>query len=151
MCFLCVYWRKPEDRTAQGLRSSDLPGRRPAATCDPAAVTVRSLQQGPYASTPAMTTEVHLWHFILNDGDGTWTWRQVSASGELIAESPFSFRSYNVCVADAQRAGYVRDQEPVRRIPVSNYMPQADGQLRRNSRDRQPSASPGPHRTRQQR
>ena len=96
-----------------------------------------------------MSGEVNLWHFIWNDGDGTWTWRQVSASGELIAKSPFNFQSYNVCVADAERAGYVHDQ-PVRRIPVSAYTPEADRQPRRNPRERQPAAYSGPERKRQQ-
>jgi hypothetical protein len=57
-----------------------------------------------------------LWHFICDDADGTWTWRRVSASGEFIAASALSFQSFNVCVADAELAGYVSTGSPVRRV-----------------------------------
>ena len=82
-----------------------------------------------------MNGDVNLWHFIWDDTDGTWTWRQVSSTGEAVAESAFTFRSFNVCVADAERAGYVRDSMPVRRVPASSAA--ADHpHLRRAARER---------------
>ena len=64
-----------------------------------------------------------LWHFIFNDRDGTWCWRRVAVTGDVIAESQFRFQSFNVCVADAERAGYVRDVHPGRRAAVSDAEP----------------------------
>src|SRR5689334_17075288 len=60
------------------------------------------------------------WHFIFDDQDGSWTWQRVSpSSGEEVARSAFSFRSFNVCVADAELAGFVKSTNPPRRIRTS--------------------------------
>jgi len=65
-------------------------------------------------ATP-MALDPDVWHFIYNDAERTWTWRRSSPAGDTIAASAFSFQSYNVCLADAERAGYVSDAMPVRR------------------------------------
>ena len=82
-----------------------------------------------------MSGDVNLWHFQWDDADETWTWRQVSAGGDVVAESAFSFRSFNVCVADAERAGYVRDHIPIRRAPASSDVADTP-HLRRAARER---------------
>ena len=60
-----------------------------------------------------------LWHFIFDDQDGSWTWQRVSSNGEEVARSPFSFRSFNVCVADAELAGFVNNTSAPRRVRTS--------------------------------
>jgi hypothetical protein len=60
-----------------------------------------------------------VWHFVFDDEDGTWTWRRISSAGEETASSAFSFRSFNVCVADAERSGYAHDCTPFRRVRAS--------------------------------
>jgi hypothetical protein len=60
-----------------------------------------------------------VWHFICEEPDGLWTWRRVSPTGHALATSMFSFKSFNGCVADAERAGYVTKSAPVRRVHSS--------------------------------
>jgi hypothetical protein len=60
-----------------------------------------------------------LWHFISDDAAGTWRWRRVRVTGELVDESEYAFHSYNVCVADAIRAGYSAHGVPARRVRSS--------------------------------
>ena len=64
-------------------------------------------------------TSLDVWHFICDDSDGTWTWRKVSSDGDEIAASDFSFKSFNVCVADAKRVGYLSNVTPYRRLRSS--------------------------------
>ena len=82
-----------------------------------------------------MNGDVNLWQFLWDDADATWTWRQLAPTGEVVAESAFSFRSFNVCVADAERAGYVRDHIPIRRVPASSSVADQP-HLRRAARER---------------
>lgn len=72
-------------------------------------------------------TDLEGWHFVWNDADGTWTWQRTSPEGETLAASAFSFRSFNVCVADAELAGYVADAVPVRRLRASDLAAGAHG------------------------
>ena len=73
-----------------------------------------------------------LWHFICEDNDGTWTWRRMSAAGELMAESDFSFKSFNVCCADAERAGYLIRVTPFRRLRASELVAESLTRSRRS-------------------
>ena len=89
-----------------------------------------------------------LWHFVFDDQDGSWTWQRVSpASGEEVARSSFSFRSFNVCVADAELAGFVKNVNSPRRMRTSDLAHGArgrsahardDGRLRAAERRRRP-------------
>ena len=84
------------------------------------------------ARVPGMHgTSLDVWHFICDDTDGTWTWRKMSSDGEQIAASDFSFKSFNVCAADAERAGYLSHVTPYRRIRSSEL-----GTLERSARRR---------------
>jgi hypothetical protein len=69
-----------------------------------------------------VSTDLDAWHFICDDTDGTWTWVRLSPDGEKIAASDFSFRSFNVCLADARRAGYLNNVMPHRRVRSSDGM-----------------------------
>jgi hypothetical protein len=60
-----------------------------------------------------------LWHFICDELTGQWMWRRVSASGEEVAHSVFSFASFIVCVSDAERAGFDPKTTTVRRMRSS--------------------------------
>ncbi len=73
-----------------------------------------------------------LWHFICEDSDGTWTWRRMSGAGELIATSDFSFMSFNVCCADAERAGYLSRVTPFRRLRASELIAESLTRSRRS-------------------
>ena len=59
------------------------------------------------------------WHFVWDEGDGLWTWRRLSGTGEERAKSLYKFASFNVCVADAERVGFVNDTARIRRVRVS--------------------------------
>ena len=57
-----------------------------------------------------------LWHFIFDDEDGSWTWQRISAAGVEVAHSAYSFRSFNVCVVDAELAGFASNTAARRRL-----------------------------------
>lgn len=83
------------------------------------------------------------WHFIFEEAAGTWTWRKISASGESLSESDFSFQSFNVCVEDAARAGYLPDM-PYRRVRASDFAAEKGHPLHaRTERRRATRARPG--------
>lgn len=60
--------------------------------------------------------ESDLWHFICEESTGAWTWRRLSESGEEVDCSDFSFQSFNVCVADAERSGFTNNTKALRRV-----------------------------------
>ena len=66
-----------------------------------------------------MGASLDVWHFICDDADHTWTWRRMSPDGEHVSASDFCFKSFNVCVTDAKRAGYLSNVTPYRRIRSS--------------------------------
>jgi hypothetical protein len=71
-----------------------------------------------------MTKEdADVWHFVCDDHEGFWTWRRLSPSGEEIAHSSYTFRSFNVCVADAELAGFVNNTSAIRRVRTSELEP----------------------------
>ena len=48
------------------------------------------------------------WHFVYDEKDCLWSWRRLSrTTGEECERSAYSFASYNVCIADAERAGFI--------------------------------------------
>lgn len=47
-----------------------------------------------------------VWRFH-KDQAHLWRWQQLSANGEVIAESPTGHKDYEECLADAQHNGYV--------------------------------------------
>jgi len=51
----------------------------------------------------------------VDERNNFWTWKRVSADGHKVAESSYTFASFNVCVLDAERAGY-SDTGSVRRV-----------------------------------
>ncbi|MGZ8267138.1 MAG: hypothetical protein ACXW20_06465, partial [Burkholderiales bacterium] len=57
-----------------------------------------------------------LWYFICDEPTGSWIWKRNAASGEKRQRSSFSFHSFNVCVADAERAGFVNSRPALRRV-----------------------------------
>lgn len=61
-------------------------------------------------------SKTDVWHFVCDERKALWTWKRVSADGEPVAQSPYSFASFNVCVADAERAGFVNDTASIRRV-----------------------------------
>ena len=73
-----------------------------------------------------------LWHFICEDNDDSWTWRRVSSTGDLVSESDFSFKSFNVCCADAERAGYQSRVTPFRRLRASELVAESLTRARRS-------------------
>ena len=94
-----------------------------------------------------MGTSLDVWHFICDDTDHTWTWRRVSADGELVATADFSFKSFNVCVADAKRAGYLSNVTPYRRIR-SSELSAFDREIHRRRGVERPRGTPhGPRRS----
>ena len=64
-----------------------------------------------------------VWHFVCDDDDSSWTWQRHSPSGEELDRSLYSFRSFNVCVADAQRAGFHNHETALRRVRASELGP----------------------------
>ena len=88
-----------------------------------------------------------VWHFICDDADHTWTWRRVSADGEHVGASDFSFKSFNVCVADATRAGYLSNVTPYRRIRSSELGAFDRESRRRGAVERRRAAPRGPARS----
>jgi hypothetical protein len=63
-----------------------------------------------------IASDTDLWHFLCDEQKGLWTWKRVSLTGQEVASSAFSFASFNVCVADAERAGFVHNTGNVRRV-----------------------------------
>lgn len=63
-----------------------------------------------------IASKTDVWHFVCDEREGLWTWKCLSADGEEVAKSPYSFASFNVCVADAERAGFINNTASVRRI-----------------------------------
>jgi len=61
-----------------------------------------------------------LWHFICDEPTGYWSWKRVSSNGDEVATSMYSFASFRVCVADAERCGFNPTQTVVRRIRSSD-------------------------------
>ncbi|MGZ8268290.1 MAG: hypothetical protein ACXW20_11815, partial [Burkholderiales bacterium] len=58
-----------------------------------------------------------LWYFICDESTGSWIWKRIAASGEERQRSSFSlFIPLNVCVADAERAGFVNSRPALRRV-----------------------------------
>lgn len=76
--------------------------------------------------------DLDLWHFVCDDRDGSWTWRRVAPDGDLVAQSLYTFQSFNVCVADAERAGFLNDTAALRRVRASKLEPHParDGEQR---------------------
>ena len=75
------------------------------------------------------------WFFVYDEPTGLWVWKRVSASGEEVAQSAFSFASFTVCVADAERSGFDPNAEAVRRVRASDlalrpHMPQLERRRR---------------------
>jgi hypothetical protein len=66
------------------------------------------------------------WHFVWDERDGFWTWKRLSAAGEERAKSLYTFASFNVCVADAERAGFVNDTATIRRVRASELPAHSD-------------------------
>lgn len=64
-----------------------------------------------------------VWHFVCDDHDGSWRWRRLAPSGEEIAQSSYTFRSFNVCVADAELAGFINNTGSIRRVRTSELEP----------------------------
>ena len=71
--------------------------------------------------------DTDIWHFVCDDHDGSWTWRRVSPGGDEVAHSSYSFQSFNVCVADAEHAGFVNNTTGVRRVRTSELESQPAG------------------------
>jgi hypothetical protein len=84
-----------------------------------------------------------LWHFICDEPSGQWMWKRVSASGEELARSLFSFASFVVCVADAERAGFDPEAAVVRRVR-SSKLPSFRG-MQQLERRRKPRQGGGEH------
>src|SRR4051812_46692167 len=63
------------------------------------------------------------WHFVCDDTDNSWTWQRHSPSGEEVDRSLYTFHSFNVCVADAQRAGFHNHETALRRVRTSELEP----------------------------
>jgi hypothetical protein len=59
------------------------------------------------------------WHFVWDECGGFWTWKQLTATGEDLAKSLYTFASLNACVADAERAGFINKGGNVRRLRAS--------------------------------
>ena len=76
-------------------------------------------------------SDTDVWHFIRDECNGLWTWKRVSATGEELAESLYSFASFKACVADAEAAGFVHNTRNVRRVRSSEVA---------NSREPHPTA-----------
>jgi hypothetical protein len=57
-----------------------------------------------------------IWHFIYDEPTGQWSWARVAFDGEEVAESAYTFASFRVCVADAERAGFDPSTTVVRRL-----------------------------------
>ena len=83
--------------------------------------------------------ERDIWHFIYDDLDGSWMWQRRSTDGELLAKSDFTFRSVNVCCADAERAGYLSRLAPSRRVRAAELL--TEDQARAVNRGRHRDAS----------
>jgi hypothetical protein len=60
-----------------------------------------------------------VWHFIYDEPTGHWMWGRTSPAGDELAQSVFSFASFRVCVADAERAGFDPQTTVVRRVRSS--------------------------------
>jgi hypothetical protein len=84
-----------------------------------------------------------LWHFIYDELTGHWMWRRISAAGEEVAQSLFSFVSLQVCVADAEREGFNPHTMVVRRIRSSELESAPD--IPRLERRRRPRNIGGEH------
>jgi hypothetical protein len=91
--------------------------------------------------------DLDVWHFVCDDHEGSWTWRRLSPAGEEVARSSFSFRSFNVCVADAELAGFVNNTAGVRRVRTSELHPGSTGK----AADAQTLSSRAPERRRRPR
>ena len=63
------------------------------------------------------------WHFVWDERGAFWTWKRLTATGEAIAESLYTFASLNACVADAERAGFINKGANLRRMRVSELAP----------------------------
>jgi hypothetical protein len=81
-------------------------------------------------------TTMDVWHFVWDESEETWTWQRVSPTGQALAESPYAFRSFNACVADAARAGYDDKATPSRRVRSSELQPLGHAPERRLRRRR---------------
>jgi len=84
-----------------------------------------------------------LWHFIYDEPTGHWMWKRMSPAGDEIAESVFSFASFRVCVADAERAGFDPKTTAVRRVRSSELEAPPDMSLM--ERRRKPRNVGGEH------
>ena len=80
------------------------------------------------------------WHFVWHEKERVWSWKRTSATGdEVTQQSLYTFASFNVCVADAERAGFVNNTRTVRRVRTSELPPDdasahLPGERRRRSR-----------------
>src|SRR4051794_20823238 len=63
---------------------------------------------------------IDVWHFVYDDKAGTWTWQRTSPNGEPMAMSAFSFQSFNGCLADAERSGYIGTSGAARRVRAAD-------------------------------
>jgi len=61
-------------------------------------------------------SKTDVWHFVCDERKGLWSWKRVAADGDEVARAPYSFASFNVCVADAERAGFINNTAGVRRV-----------------------------------
>ena len=59
-----------------------------------------------------------IWRFYV-DQQGTWRWQEMSASGEIVAESACGYSTYDDCLGGAQACGYRYEmsQPPLPRHP----------------------------------
>jgi hypothetical protein len=78
--------------------------------------------------TTAKLSNTDVWHFVCDERNRFWIWKRVSADGQELAVSAYTFASFNVCVLDAERAGYsdgrsigrLRDYLPDGSVPHDN-------------------------------
>jgi hypothetical protein len=94
-----------------------------------------------YLGDSGVASDTDLWHFIYDEPTGHWMWKRSSATGQEIAESAFSFASFRVCVADAERAGFNPSTTIVRRVRSSELTTQPD--MPRLERRRKPRTFSG--------
>jgi hypothetical protein len=84
-------------------------------------------------------SDLDTWHFVCDEGTNQWSWRRVAQTGEEVAASPFSFASFRVCVADAERAGFSPSTTVVRRLRSSDI--EVTGDALRHERRRRPRSA----------
>src|SRR5690348_11431827 len=87
-------------------------------------------------STVLAGFDLDVWHFVCDETTGHWSWKRISPTGAHVAESPYSFASFRVCVADAERAGFNPTTTVVRRLRSSDLELKPTPHLERRRRPR---------------